>query len=169
MSEADNNEIQRQQAEQAALNNAAAQAPTASEKRQYMEAVLDDDIDDATVGMLANLFSQSHILANLQDAEVHELKKLREITLKKVFAAHPSKNTVMQGQLREEVYGEGAAALKPLSHSQKVKIETAVKAAFSDLTRGRKGFQQEQFSKSISESHVERPDDGGSGGILSWR
>lgn len=169
MSETDRADLQRDRAEQAALSQAAAQTPTASDKRQYMEAVLDDDIDAATVTMISNLFSQSYILSNLQDAELNEIKKLREITLKKVFADHPNQNTAMQGEYRSQVYGEGSAPLKPLTSTQKRKIRTGVRAAFANLTRGRDGFQQEQFSKSISESHVERQDDDNSGGLLSFR
>lgn len=147
---------QRDRAEAAALNQAQVQAPTASEKKAYMESVLDTELDDASIEMISNMFVSDFMLGNLQDAEVWELKKLREITLKRIFANHPSQRAIMQGDLRQQVYGDNAAPLKPLTQTQKEKIQQGVHVAFANLSRGREGFQQEQFSKSISESHVER-------------
>lgn len=161
-------DMRRERAEQAALNQAQAQAPTEAERRAYMESVLDSDIDDATIKMISNMLASDYMLANLKEAEVHELKKLRQIVLKKVTAAHPHPDSVMQGKLREQVYEGTSPGLKPLNQTQKAKIDGLLKTAFANLTRGREGFQQEEFSKTISESRVEENESGDSGGYLSF-
>jgi len=153
-------------AKQAGLSNAMSNSPGAAERRAYMEGVLDSDIDDASVKMLENVLADDYMLANFNNAEVHELKHLRRIVLRRVKAAHPSKNSVMQGGLRAQVYDDGNG-LPALSSTQRVKIEEAVSAAFGNLTRGREGFQQEQFAKTITESHVDRGETD-SGGWLSF-
>lgn len=141
-------------------------APDFNDRRQYLEAVIEDQLDDATVGMLRNMTSPDFILSNLKDAEINEIKKLREITLKKIYAAHPHPGAIMQGDLAEEVL-ENADGLKPLSQNQKALIDQYVRGAFARLARSRDGFQQEQFGKTISASE-KRDGDQESGGWLSF-
>ncbi len=149
------------------LNQAAQMAPSFSERREYLEAVIEDELDDASVGMLRNMTSPDFILSNLNNAEINEIKKLREITLKKIFAAHPSQNAVMKGELREQVYEDGKP-FPALDQNQKALIDQYVRGAFARLARSRDGFQQEQFGKTISASERRDNDDGGSGGWLSF-
>jgi hypothetical protein len=55
-------------------------------------------------------------------------------------------------------------AAEPLSERQKAKIEQFIMAVISRATRGRDGWQQEMFNKSISASEtreVNSDDDGG--------
>jgi hypothetical protein len=149
------------------LQQAQQMAPSYSERREYLEAVIEDELDDATVGMLRNMTSADFILSNFNEAEINEIKKLREITYKKVVAAHPSDSTIMQGNLREQIYDNGAA-LRPLSQNQKVLIDQYIRGAFARLVRSREGFQQEQFGKTISASETRQPNKDDSGGILPW-
>lgn len=149
------------------LAQAGAQAPSFTERREYLEAVIEDELDAATVGMLRNMTSPDFILSNLNEAEIEEIKKLREITVKKVFAAHPNQNSIMQGELREQVY-ESGSKLTPLDQNQKVLIDQYVRGAFARLARSREGFQQEQFGKTISASETRSADDDDSGGVLPW-
>lgn len=142
-------------------------APTMSDRKEYLEAVIDDELDHATVGMLRNMTSPDFILSNLQDAEINEIKKLREITLKKVFAAHPHPKATMQGQAREEVYDNGSK-FSPLDQNQKALIDQYVRGAFARVARSREGFQQEQFGKTISASEVRNESEDGGGGLFSF-
>lgn len=149
------------------LQNAQAQTPTYSDRREYLEAVIEDELDPATVGMLRNMTSADFILSNLKDEEIHEMKHLRKITSKKVKAAHPHPKSIMQGDLREEIY-ENGTKLKPLTNNQKVLIDQYIRGAFARLVRSRDGFQQEQFGKTISASETRTPAGEDSEGWLPW-
>jgi len=148
------------------LSQAAQMAPSYSDRREYLEAVIEDELDDASVGMLRNMTSPDFILSNLKDAEITEIKKLREIKLKKIYAAHPDQNAVMKGDAREQVYEDGAG-VRPLDQNQKALIDQYVRGAFARLARSREGFQQEQFGKTISASERRNADED-SGGWLSF-
>ena len=148
------------------LNQAAQMAPSYSDRREYLEAVVDDDLDEGTVNMLLNMKSRDFILSKLKDAELNEIKKLREITLKKVFAAHPNEDRIMKGAVREQVY-DGGNAVMPLSQKTKIQIDQYVRGAFARVARSRDGFQQEQFGKTISASERRTADDE-DGGLLSF-
>lgn len=149
------------------LNNARNNAPDYRDRREYLEKVIEDNLDPATVGMLRNMTSADFILSNFNDAEINEIKKLREITYKKVVAAHPSPRATMQGDVRAQVYDDGKK-LKPLDQNQKVLVDQYIRGAFARLVRSREGFQQEQFGKTISASERRTPDDEGDGGVLPW-
>lgn len=148
------------------LQQAQQMAPSYSDRREYLEAVIQDELDNATVGMLRNMTSPDFILSNLKDAEINEIKKLREITLKKIYAAHPHPRAAMQGERRQQVYKDGAK-LKPLTQNQKALIDQYVRGAFARVARSREGFQQEQFGKTISASERRTADDD-DGGFLSF-
>jgi len=160
---------QQQQAQQTQQNLSQAQqmAPSFNDRREYLEAVIEDELDDGTVGMLRNMTSADFILSNFNDAEINEIKKLREITMKKVIAAHPNDDSIMQGELRSDVYDDGAK-LTALSKNQKALIDQYIRGAFARLVRSRDGFQQEQFGKTISASETRTADDDTSGGVLPW-
>lgn len=149
------------------LSQAAQQAPSYGERREYLEAVIEDELDAGTVGMLRNMTSPDFILSNFDGAEIHEIKKLRQITLRKVFAAHPSDDAIMQGELREQVY-DGGTKLQALTPNQKALIEQYVRGAYARLARSKDGFQQEQLGKTISASETRTPNNDSSGGILPW-
>jgi len=160
-------EMRAEQHEQMNLSQAQQMTPGYGERREYLDRVIEDELDDATVGMLRNMTSADFILSNFNDAEINEIKKLREITFKMVVAAHPSQKAAMQGERRAKVYEDGKK-LKPLDSNQEVLIKEYLRGAFARLVRSRDGFQQEQLGKTISESvtHTDSGDD--SGGILPW-
>jgi len=151
---------------QSNLSQAAAMQPDINDRREYLEAVVENQLDDASVSMLQNMASADFILSNLNDAEIHEIKHLRRITKRKIFAAHPSPNSIMQGEVRKQVYDDGNKAV-PLDQKQKALIEQFIRGAFTRLARSRDGFQQEEFGKTISASE-RRTDDEGEGGWLSF-
>ena len=157
---------EKMQDHQGNLQQAQSLAPDFNDRREYLEAVIDDKLDDATVGMLRNMTSPDFILSNLNDAEITEIKKLRRITYKKVIAAHPHPKAAMQGERRKHVY-ENGTALQPLSQNQKVLIDQYLRGAFARLARSRGGFQQEQFGKTISASERKDSDEEASG-VLSF-
>jgi len=151
---------------QSNLAQAQNMAPSFGDRREYLEAVIDDELDNATVQMLHNMTSPDFILSNLENSEINEIKKLREITIKKVFASHPHPKAVMQGAHAAQVYDQDGAP-NPLDAEQKVLIEEYVRGAFARLARSRDGFQQEQFGKTISASE-RKTGESEDGGWLSF-
>lgn len=148
------------------LGQARAMAPDYSDRREYLEAVIEDELDDASVGMLRNMTSPDFILSNFNEAEINEIKKLREITLKKVFAAHPDQRSIMKEDLRKDVYEDGKA-YPALDQNQKALIDQYVRGAYARVARSKDGFQQEQFGKTISASERKTADDE-DGGLLNF-
>jgi len=149
------------------LQQAAQQVPSAAEQRHLLESLIDTGLSEAGIGMLRNMTSPDFILSNLEEPEIHEIKKLRQVTVKKIIAAHPNEDSIMKGDLREQVYEDGAK-LQPLTANQRVLIDQYVRGAYTRLARSRKGFQQEELGKTISASETRQPDQGEGGGILPW-
>jgi len=149
------------------LQQAASLAPDFNDRREYLEEVVETELDDGTVGMLRNMTSRDFILSKLNNAEITEIKKLRQITYKKIVAAHPHPDAAMQGDRRQQIYEDGKA-LSPLSQNQKVLIDQYIRGAFARLARSRDGFQQEQFGKTISASERKNANEDGDGGGLSF-
>jgi len=106
--------------------------------------------------MLRNMTSPDFILSNMNDAEITEIKKLRRITYKKVVAAHPNDDAIMQGDLREQVY-ENGEKLEPLSQNQKVLIDQYIRGAFARLVRSRDGFQQDSSGRPSPQASARIP------------
>jgi len=148
---------------QANLSQAQALTPDFNDRRQYLEEITEAGIDPSTVRMLDNMLSPDFILSNLKDSEIHEIKHLRKITLRKLFAAHPSQESIMRGELRDEVY-EGGEPAQALTQQQKIALDQFIRGAFTRLARSRDGFQQEEIGKSlsVSERRSEKDDEGGS-------
>ena len=150
------------------LSQAGQMAPTYSDRREYLEAVIEDELDPASVTMLKNMTSPDFILSNFNDAEINEIKKLREITLKKIFAAHPDQRSIMQGAVRAQVYNlDRETGPEPLDQNQKALIDQYVRGAYARVARSRDGFQQEQFGKTISASERKNADND-EGGLLNF-
>lgn len=159
---------QRMQDDQRNLQQAGQMAPDFNDRREYLEAVIEDELDPAHVQMLKNMTSPDFILSNFNDAEINEIKKLREITLKKIFAAHPDQRSIMQGDIRADVYElEHDIGAEALNQKQRNLIDEFVRGAFARVVRSRDGFQQEQFGKTISASERKSADDD-EGGLLSF-
>lgn len=169
MSEREQALERQQQAQQTQqnLSQAAQRVPDHNEQRGLLEELVEDELDSATVGMLRNMTSRDFILSNFDKAEINEIKKLRQITKKKVYAAHPSDTSIMKGEYRKQVYN-GGTKLMPLTENQKALIDQYIRGAYARLARSKDGFQQEQLGKTISASETRTPDNEGGGGILPW-
>lgn len=148
-------ELEQQRAEQddrMNLSRAAQETPDYMERREYLETLVDSGLDPGTADVVVNMLQQDFVLGNIDDADFYEIKKLREITVKKIHAMHPHPKSIMQGSLRGQVYGETATNLKPLSQEDKAKIDTFVRGALMRLSRSKDGFQQEELGKTIAAS-----------------
>lgn len=163
-------ELERQQeAQQDSMNLQGAQQehPDYAERREYLQTLVDSGLDPGTAEVVVNMLQQDFVLGNISDAEFTEIKKLRRITLKKIYAMHPHADAIMQGSLREEVYHGNVAGLQPLTQEDKVKIDQFVRGALMRLSRSKDGFQQEELGKTINASEIkDRNQD--EGGFLSF-
>jgi len=150
-----------EQLHQMNLQTADADAPMDT---AYIQQMTDHDLQDETVDMLSNLLDRDFMLSNLSEAEVHEYRWLARVMMLEVEALHPTRNSVLQGKVRAMAFDDPDDAAEPLSERQKAKIEQFIMAVISRATRGRDGWQQEMFNKSISASEtreVNADDDGG--------
>ena len=164
-------ELERQQEaqeDQMNLQRAQQETPDYRERREYLETLVDSGLDPGTADVVVNMLQQDFVLGNISDAEFTEIKKLRQITLKKIFAMHPHPDAAMQGERRKAVLGDDAMGLKPLSQQDKVKIDTFVRGALMRLSRSKDGFQQEELGKTIAASERRDVDGDDNGGWLSF-
>jgi hypothetical protein len=133
----------------------------------YIEQMTDHDLQDPTVDMLSNLLDQDFLLGNLTEAEVHEYRWLARVMVLEIQSLHPSKDAIFQGKARAAAFDDKAQEINPLSEREKAVVEQFVMGVISRATRGRDGWQQEMFNKTITASETRDVGDDDSGGFLS--
>lgn len=129
----------------------------------YIGKMTEGNLQDPTVDMLSNLLDQDFLLGNLQEAEVHEYRWLARVMVLEVESLHPNDESVFQGTLRAAAFDKKGEQLDPMSGRQKAVIEQFIMGVIARATRGRDGWQQEMFNKTISASEKREvsDDDGG--------
>jgi hypothetical protein len=148
------------------MNLSAADSDTPMDQA-YIREMTEHDLDDPTVDILSNLLDKDFLLGNLQEAEVHEYRWLARVMMLEVKSLHPTKKGVFAGDLRAVCFDDADDALEPLSDREKAVIEQFVMGVIARATRGRGGWQQEMFNKTITASEKrEVSDDDDSGGFL---
>jgi hypothetical protein len=133
----------------------------------YIDKMTDHDLDDPTVDILANLLDQDFLLGNLAEAEVHEYRWLARVMMLEVESIHPNADSVFSGDVRAVAYDDKHDALTPLSAREKAVIEQFIMGVISRATRGRDGWQQEMFNKTIQASETREVNDDDDGGFLT--
>jgi hypothetical protein len=132
--------------------------------RAYINEMTDHQLQEPTVGILSNLLDRDFMLANMNDAEVHEYRWLARVMKLEVEALHPNEDSIFQGEIRAVAYDDPEENLEALSAQDRAIIEQFLMAVISRATRGREGWQQEMFNKTIQASEtreVNNDDDGG--------
>lgn len=147
------------------MNLSAAQAERPMDT-SYIDKMTDHHLDDPTVDMLSNLLDQDFLLGNLQEAEVHEYRWLARVMVLEVESLHPNDESVFTGEVRAASFDDRADALTPLSKREKAVVEQFVMGVISRATRGREGWQQEMFNKTITASETREVGDEDDGGFL---
>jgi hypothetical protein len=132
----------------------------------YIEKMTEENLQDPTVDMLSNLLDQDFLLGNLQEAEVHEYRWLARVMVLEIQSLHPNDESVFQGTLRAAAFDAKGEQLNPLSARQKAVIEQFIMGVISRATRGRDGWQQEMFNKTISASEKREVGEEEDGGFL---
>lgn len=134
-------------------------------RTDYVKEMVGTDLEQGTINLLSNMAAKDFVLGNLSDAEVHEIRWLTRVMRLKVESMHPNKHSIWQGEFRKVCSGDPMNALPHLNSRQRLRLEEFVQGTIARATRGKGGFQQEQFNKqiSVSETRNEGDDDGDSG------
>jgi len=148
------------------LSAAQAQAEQPMDKA-YIDKMTDHQLSQGTVDILSNLLDQDFLLGNMTDAEIHEYRWLARVLRLEVESLHPNQDSVFQNELRMIAFDDRAQNLPPLDDVDKAVIEQFLMAVIARATRGKDGWQQEMFNKTISASERrEVSDDDNSGGFF---
>lgn len=134
--------------------------------RAYIEKMTEGSLQDPTKDMLQNLLSQDFLLGNLQEAEIHEYRWLARVMLLEIESLHPNEDSLFQGKIRAAAFDDKNQQLDPLSPREKAIVEQFVMGVIARASRGRDGWQQEMFNKTISASEKRDVSDDDNGGFL---
>jgi len=128
----------------------------------YINNLTESELTQGTISLLTNLAAKDFVLANLDDAEVHEHRWLTRIVRMEVESLHPHEDSMWQGRFRQVAAGEPDQALAALSEGEKTIIQQYIQGAIARVTRSKDGFQQEKMNESINVSERrDRSDDEG--------
>jgi len=163
-------EKRREQAEQRQrhelnLNAAHAEAEKPMD-RAYIDKMTDHQLSQGTIGVLSNLLDQDFLLGNMTDAEIHEFRWLARVLRLEVEAVHPPQDSVLKDDLRMAAYAKHNQNLPALDDIDKTVIEQFIMGVISRATRGKDGWQQEMFNKTITASETREVDEADDGGFL---
>lgn len=146
------------------MNLDAGRARAEGMDRTYINEMTEHELDQGTVDILSNLLDRDFMLGNLSDAEVHEYRWLARVLRLEIEALHPNEESIWQGDLRAVAFDDRNDALPSLSEQDLSIIEQFLMAVIARATRGKDGWQQEMFNKTITASErreVGNDDDGG--------
>ena len=134
--------------------------------RAYIEKMTEGSLQDPTKDMLQNLLSQDFLLGNLQEAETHEYRWLARVMLLEIKSLHPSGDSIWQDEIRAAAFDDKNQQLESLSQREQAIVEQFVMGVIARASRGRDGWQQEMFNKTISASEKRDVSDSDDGGFL---
>lgn len=157
---------QEQRDEQLHQMNLSAADPEQPMDRAYIEKMTEGSLQDPTKDMLQNLLSQDFLLGNLQEAEIHEYRWLARVMLLEIESLHPNEDSLFQGKIRAAAFDDKNQNIDPLSPREKAIVEQFVMGVIARASRGREGWQQEMFNKTISASEKRDVSEDDSGGFL---
>jgi hypothetical protein len=132
--------------------------------KAYIDKMTDHQLSQGTVDILSNLLDQDFLLGNMTDAEIHEYRWLARVIRLEVESLHPNEDSVFQGEFRMFLFDDKSQNLPPLDEVDKAVIEQFLMGVIARATRGKDGWQQEMFNKTITASErreVGEEDDGG--------
>ena len=130
----------------------------------YVGQVLDSELSPRTLSMLENLITDEWVLANFDEAEVHEQKWLSRVLQLEVEAMHPHDKSGWQGEYLAYAQDRGGRpsgsdddprALKALNDTERSTLTQLIDAHAARLTRSREMGQQEIFRTTIQRREQE--------------
>jgi hypothetical protein len=125
-------------------------------------------LQEPTVAKIKNLMSRDWVVANLTDAQEHDIRHKLEVLKLKVIGMHPPQESAVEGELRAYLLDDRDERLRPLTAEERVLIDELFETLKARITRGRQGFERELMRTNIarSETAVEDEDDDGGYGLL---
>lgn len=146
--------------------NAAAAHGQDLDTKTYIDKIVDHSLDDATISELEAWLDEDFMHGNLEEAEVHEFRWLARVSKNEVVAAHPNEDSVFEGKLRAAAVDNTNVAHTPLTNREQAMIHQFTQAVTARATRGRGGWQQEEYNKTITASETREVGDDDDGGFL---
>jgi hypothetical protein len=134
--------------------------------RAYIDKMTDHKLEQGTIDILSNLLDKDFMLSNMTEAEIHEYRWLARVMRLEVESLHPPQGSVLTDEIRMIAFDDRSQNLPALDQSDKAIIEQFLMGVIARATRGRDGWQQEMFNKSITASETREVDKDDSGGFL---
>lgn len=129
-----------------------------------------ETLQDATVAKINNLLSRDWVVANLTDAQEHDIRNKLEVLKLKVLGMHPPAESYNTGKLRAFLLDDRDERLEPLTPEERVLIDELFETIKARMTRGRGGFERELMRTNIARSETaveeEDTDDGALRGLF---
>jgi len=157
-------EAKRSQQHQMNLDAARVESERPMDKA-YIDKMTDHQLSQGTIDILSNLLDQDFLLGKMTEAEVHEYRWLARVLRLEVESLHPHEQSVLTEDVRMAAYDDPSQRLPPLDEVDKTIIEQFLMGVIARATRGKDGWQQEMFNKTITASETREVDDG-DGGFL---
>lgn len=132
----------------------------------YVEMVMESELQPATAAMLSNLLSRDWVLSKMSEAEVHEMRWLSRTIADEVSSMHPPEDSIWTGDIRRYASDDPSQHLEPLNSAQQTEIFQFIQGYIARVTRSKDGFQQDTFKKQISKSEREDKSEEESAGWL---
>lgn len=132
----------------------------------YIDKMTGHQLEQGTIDLLSNLLDQDFMLGNLSDAEIHEYRWLVRVLRLEIEALHPNEQSVWKGRMRAVAFDDPVDALPALSEQDLSIIEQFIMGVIARATRGKDGWQQEMFNKTIQASETREVGDDDDGGFI---
>ena len=132
----------------------------------YIDKMTGHQLEQGTIDLLSNLLDQDFMLGNLSDAEIHEYRWLVRVLRLEIEALHPNEQSVWKGRMRAVAFDDPVDALPALSEQDLSIIEQFIMGVIARATRGKDGWQQEMFNKTIQASETREVGDDDDGGFM---
>lgn len=164
--EQDIEEERQHQLKQQLMAHESAFNPEGQLRAEYLQELVDHGVDPNTAKLMRNMLSKDYVLANYEDAEVHEAWWLSRVELRKIKTLHPASQDILTGDLREFMLDDATENLQPLSPQQESALNQFLLDVFGRITRGRAGWQQDQMSKTLDVKELRDNDNTDTGGFF---
>lgn len=126
-----------------------------------------EDLQDTTIAKLQNMVSRDWVLANMTDAQEHDIRFKLEVLKYKIIGIHPPEESVITGPTRAFLFDNPSEEMDPLTQQQRLLIDELIESLKGRLTRGRGGFERKQMNTSIAETRTQNNSEESSDGTLS--
>jgi hypothetical protein len=138
------------------------QAGVGIDPRAMLSQLSQAGVDDAHARAVADLLSHDFILGNIQNAGLDYLRLLSQNVALYAQEAFPPADSIIAEEVAVGLLEDpDVANLKPMSATDRDRMETALLAFFIRTTRSYRGWQQDKLSEQIVTRRVEELDDDG--------